>query len=127
MIGSDNYFKGYFNNEESMLYYRSDFLTIPGFSKMPTTQLNFKNIKELGGQTKITFRIVIPVFLIFAIGIILLWILYIFNVDGLRTSDGGIIIPILGSIFFYGIPFVKFRIELSYFKTELEKLELTST
>ncbi len=123
MNKDDNYFKGYLDNDESMLYYRSDFLMIPGFSKIPTTQLIFKRIETSEGQTKIKFRIVTPMLLIFVFGIVLLWTLYLFDIDGLRTSDSGYIIPVFGTIFFYGMPFVRYIIELSYFRDDLNRLE----
>lgn len=118
----DNYFKGYLDNDETMLYYRSDFLTIPGLSKIPTTQLTFKKEKELGGQTKIVFRIITPILIIFVLAITTLWTLYLFDVEGLRTSNYGINVPLIGTIFFYSIPFVRYMIELSYFKDELNRL-----
>jgi hypothetical protein len=125
MSTDNNYFKGYLDNEESMLYYRSDFLTIPGFSKIPVTQLTFKKTNDLSvsGGTKIRFRIITPLLIIFALSIATLWILYLLDIDGLRTSDNGIIIPILGTIFFYGIPLVRYLIELSYFRNELNGLD----
>ncbi len=96
---------------------------IPGFSKIPTTQLIFKRIETSEGQTKIKFRIVTPMLLIFVFGIVLLWTLYLFDIDGLRTSDSGYIIPVFGTIFFYGMPFVRYIIELSYFRDDLNRLE----
>ena len=126
MSKENNYFKGYLDNEESMLYYRSDFLTIPGFSKMPVTQLTFKkttNDLRVSGRTKIRFRIITPLLIIFALSIATLWTLYLLDIEGLRASDNGIIIPAFGTIFFYGIPLVRFMIELSYFRDELNGLD----
>lgn len=123
MTNRDNYLKGYLDNDETMLYYRSDFLAIPGFIKIPMTQLIFKRTETSDGRTKIKFRLLTPILLIFGLAIVALWSLYLFDIEGLRTSDSGYIIPLFGTIALYGIPFMRYMIELTYFRDDLKRLE----
>ena len=117
---NDNFFKGYFDKADSVLYYRSDFLTIPGFAKMPMTQAKFERDNYSQGKTKIEFKIATPLLIIILLTITILWTIYFVNVDGLRESDNGLIVPSFGTLFFYGLTFVRYIIELSYFKEELK-------
>lgn len=106
-------------NDEAAFYYRSDFLAIPGFAKMPKTQFKMKRKSEGIGQTIIQFKFNTPISVLLGLVILTLWIFYIFNINKLRTS-GGIIIPTLGTLLFYGVPFLSYMIELYYFKNDLE-------
>jgi len=116
---NDHFFKGYFDKADSVLYYRSDFLTIPGFTKIPMTQAKFERDTDSQVKTKIEFKIATPLLVIILLAITVLWTIYFLNVDGLRESDG-LIVPAFGTLFFYGLIFVKYTIELSYFKKELK-------
>ncbi|MBZ0246197.1 MAG: hypothetical protein K8H85_09645 [Cyclobacteriaceae bacterium] len=120
---NNNFFKGYFDKEDSVLYYRSDFMTIPGLTKIPVIQVKFEKGINSEDLTKIEFKIVTPLLIIIFLAIATLWTIYFFNVDGLRQSNNGLIVPVFGTLFFYGLIFVRYTIELSYFKDELKKWE----
>ena len=49
---NDNFFKGYIDKDDSVLYYRSDFLTIPGLTKIPVIQVKFERGINPETQTK---------------------------------------------------------------------------
>lgn len=115
----NKFFKGYFGKDESVLYYRSDFLTIPGFTRIPAMQVKIIRGSDARSKTKIQFKVIPAFTIIFLLSVILVWSLYVFDVGGLR---GAIIFPILASLFFYGILFTRYKIELSYFKNEIEKM-----
>ncbi|MEP6738548.1 MAG: hypothetical protein ABJA70_23680, partial [Chryseolinea sp.] len=109
------------NNDGAVFYYRSDFLVIPGFSKMPITQLKLKRTSETIGRTKIIFKFNKWISVLLGLVITILWTSYIFNINQVRTS-GGIGIPTLGSLLFYGVAFLRYKIELLYFRADLNKL-----
>ena len=117
---NDNFFKGYIDKDYSVLYYRSDFLTIPGLTKIPVIQVKFERGINPETQTKIEFKIITPLLIIIFLAITGLWTIYFFNVEDLRKSSNGFIVPVFGTLFFYGLIFVRYIIELSYFKDELK-------
>jgi hypothetical protein len=51
---NNKFFKGYFDKDEFVLYYRSDFLTIPGFTRIPAMQVNI--IRGLAQGVRRKFR-----------------------------------------------------------------------
>ncbi len=118
---NDNFFKGYIDKDDSVLYYRSDFLTIPGVTKIPVIQVKFERGIDPESQTKIEFKIITSLLIIIFLAITVLWTIYFFNVEGLRKSSNGFIVPVFGTLFFYGLIFVRYIIELSYFKNELKR------
>jgi hypothetical protein len=115
----NKFFKGYFGRDESVLYYRSDFLTIPGFTRIPAMQVHIIRDAAVRSETKIQFKVIPALTIIFLLSVMLVWSLYVFDVGGLRRA---IIFPASASLFFYGILFLRYKIELSYFKNEIEKM-----
>jgi hypothetical protein len=120
---TDNYFKGYLRREGSLLFYRSNFLAVPGFAKVPFTQVSFKR-GERSESTMITFRI-IPSLLIFSfLVLVVFWVLFFFGEFGGKYFD--FVFPCFLTMFLIGSMFVKYAIELSYFKKELLNFEKKS-
>jgi len=103
------------------VYYRSNFLTLPGLLRIPFTQVRLSKTGINNENTLVQFAI-IRQFLFFCIAIFLIsWIAYFLSLFGLIESEFTYGKLILYWSAFYFVSYFRFMIELNYFEREVEK------
>jgi hypothetical protein len=124
-IDDRQFFKGYFDNAKSVVYYCSNSLPNPlNVTYFPLIEIEFEDLQGKETGLRIGFK-VISLYMI-AIGLIIVfsWIGFIFMMSqyGLRSSPG-IILPLVASICFPLLLKHSFDRELFYFRDVLREIE----
>ena len=124
-IDNRHFFKGYFDKNESVVYYYSDTLPNPmDTNQFPLLEVKICNLDYDIRRIEIEIKVVRPILIIFGAIIIVAWTGFGFMINsyGLNSLPG-ILIPFTATIAFPLLIKVMFDRELLHFKLELKRIE----
>lgn len=117
-----SFFKGYIEKDEALLYYRSDFLALPGFAKSPLSQLKLKRVGH--NQVQIKFELIRVSYFLFLTIFCISGLVFALTVNGMASFFSNTVLFIFISLFFYSFLLVIYKTELDRFRKFLPPEDL---
>lgn len=126
---NNNFFKGYIDKDETLLFYYPNFINASFVIRLPMTQIKFSRPKNNKEQLMIKFQIIDFVLILFGIACLTIWLAFIFNYAVPEISSFRFMIPTIATVFAYLFLQIMYTIEIDKFKRDLEtiKKEISQT
>lgn len=126
---NNNFFKGYIDKDETLLFYYPNFINASFVIRLPMTQIKFSRPINNKEQLKIKFKIVDFILILFGIACLTIWSAFIFNYAEPEIGGARLMIPTIATVFAYFFLQIMYAIEIDKFKRDLEtiKKEISQT